>query len=65
MEKVEAIKLMREGEKITHTCFSEDEWMTITSTGQLLLEDGVECSLDEYFRFRIAGIWDDGYSLFN
>lgn len=63
MTKKEAIQLMREGKKVTHTYFSNDEWMTIKN-GKILLEDGVVCSLSEFFLWRQEEGWEDGYMLF-
>ena len=63
MTKIEAIELMRKGEKITHEWFSANEWMTIEN-GKILLEDGVKCSLYEFFSYRTNNSWDKGYSIF-
>lgn len=62
--KAQAIELMRKGQKVTHTWFSDDEWMTIEN-GKILLEDGVRCSLHEFFSYRTDKSWDSGYSIFN
>jgi hypothetical protein len=63
LTKQEAIKLMQEGKRITHRYFSADEWMTMNNKGYILLEDGVQCSLSEFFRWRTDETWNDGYSL--
>ncbi len=60
MTQEEAIVLMKQGVKVTHNYFSSNEWMTI-SQGQIILEDGVKCSINEFFSYRKAG-WEDGYS---
>lgn len=55
---------MQEGKRITHRNFSPDEWMTMSKGGAILLEDGVRCSLSEFFRWRTGESWEDGYSLY-
>ena len=64
MTKQEAIKSMQEGKRITHTHFDKSEWMTMNNKGYLLLEDGVQCSLTEFFRWRTDKSWDAGYSFY-
>lgn len=63
-KKHEAIKLMQQGKKVRHRNFSPNEWMTM-ERGSLLLEDGVRCSLTEFFMWRTDKSWDDGYLIFN
>ena len=62
MTKEEAIKAMSEGKKITHRYFSQDEWATI-SNGKILLEDGVQCSITEFFKWRKDPSFDTDWSL--
>jgi hypothetical protein len=64
MNKAEAIQAMREGKKVTHRYFSQDEWMTMEG-GQILLEDGVRCSQNQFWADRTSPEWEDGYSLFS
>lgn len=64
MSKEEAIQTMKEGKKVTHRFFASDEWMTIEN-GNLLLEDGVHISLEDFFNFRSDSLWEDGYELYN
>lgn len=63
MNKQEAIEAMQAGKKVTWKYFSDDEWMTIEN-GKIVLEDGVRCSPDEFWRSTDEG-WNDGYSLFS
>lgn len=63
MTKSEAIDAMKRGEKVTHRFFTPDEWMTIDNN-EILLEDGVKCSIEEFFHFRKDQYWDDGWSLY-
>lgn len=48
MTKIEAIHSMFKGNKVTHKHFNSDEWMTIKD-GKILLEDGVICTIGEFF----------------
>lgn len=64
MTKQEAIEQMKEGIKITHTYFAKDEWVTMNSRGEIVLEDGVICSPNEFWQWRKSDDWNDGYSLF-
>lgn len=63
MEKEEAIKLMKEGVKITHNWFSSNEFMTIDK-GEILLSDGNRCDYYEFFNSRFQNGWKEGYELF-
>ena len=62
--KEEAIKLMHQGIKITHRYFDPSEWMLINSKNQIELEDGVKCSIEEFFRYRNTECWDNGYKIY-
>lgn len=64
MNKAEAIEKMKAGEKLTHPYFSDDEWVTMVD-GQMLLEDGVKCSVLEFWRWRTDSSWDNNWSIFN
>jgi hypothetical protein len=57
MTKEEAIQEMRAGKKVTHRYFSPEEWVTMGTEGQIVLEDGVECSPEEFWQWRT----DDSY----
>jgi len=62
MEKLEAIKQMEAGVKITHRYFDPEEWMTMQD-GELVLEDGVKCNPKEFWNHRNSIEWADGYSI--
>ena len=64
MNKQEAIEQMKKGIKITHEWFSKDEWVTMNSRGEIVLEDGFICSPNEFWQWRTSGTWNNGYSLF-
>ena len=63
MTKEEAIKAMSEGKKVTHWCFSINEWMTMKD-GMIALEDGVVCPPKEFWQWRTDTVWNDGYEIF-
>ena len=63
MTKAQALDAMQSGQKITHRFFSPDEWMTIDN-GKILLEDGVRCMPNDFFKYRSDKSWNDGYSLY-
>jgi len=64
LTKQEAIQLMQEGKCITHRHFSPSEWMRMNKNGKILFEDGVECSVNEFFLWRKGESWESGYSIY-
>ena len=62
MNKKQAIKSMREGNKVTHTNFATGEWVTIKSS-KIVFEDGMSMTQKEFWSDRTDPSWDDGYSL--
>lgn len=62
MTKEEAIEAMNAGKKVTHRHFCKSEWMTIRN-GLIEFEDGVRCSMGEFWHFRKEECWQDGYSI--
>ena len=54
--KDEAIELMEQGVKMRHRHFSDHEWCTMEN-GKIVLEDGVKCSPDEFWRWRRQKSW--------
>lgn len=63
MNKAEAIQAMQDGKKVTHVSFTSDEWATMQN-GKILLEDGVRCSPAEFWRWRTAAGFDNGWEEF-
>lgn len=63
MTKQEAIGHMKEGRKVTHRFFTNDEWMKMEGN-KIVLEDGVTCDPEEFWRWRMHEAWNDGYSLY-
>lgn len=64
MTKSEALHYMASGHKVGHKYFSDDEWITINpENGNILLVDGSQCSVDEFFAYRTDKSFDEGYEL--
>jgi hypothetical protein len=64
MTKDEAFEALENGKKITHRLFDPDEWMTM-DFGLIVFEDGINCTEEEFFKFRQGKQWEDGYELFH
>jgi len=65
MNKAEAIKVMMSGKKVTHEYFTHDEWITSNKDGSVyILEDGVEISPAEFWRWRTDDCYNEGWELF-
>lgn len=64
MTKLEAIQAMRDGKKVRHYYFSPDEWMSLTSGGNFLLEDGVVCIPAEFWFWRTEKEWDTDWEIY-
>ena len=65
MTKAEAIVLMKQGVRVTHYNFTNNEWMKLGEDGDtIILEDGVKCSQLEFWRWRTDSSWSDGWELF-
>ena len=63
MNKEEAIKAMQEGKKITHTSFTDEEWMTMKD-GKILTEEGYLHPWVDFWYWRQEPIWEKNYSLY-
>lgn len=60
----DAKEAMRNGEKVTHQYFSDNEWMKGTSNPFMyMFEDGVKIAEGEFFRWRKTG-FTDGWEIF-
>lgn len=65
MTKGEAILAMCEGKKVTHEHFSAEEWVKSNQDGSIyILEDGVECSPAEFWRWRTDESYNTGWEIF-
>ena len=67
MSREDAIKLMKEGKKLTHSYFSFDEWITMKKSfieGWMIhLEDGVICTPEEFWKHRTEKEWDINWKI--
>lgn len=61
--KEEAIILMKQGEKLRHPYFSDDEWITMKGN-IVVMELGQECWASEFWRDRQSSGWENGWALF-
>ena len=65
MTKQEAITAMCEGKKVTHRYFTSDEWVKSNQNGTIyILEDGVECSSFEFWRWRTDEAYLSDWEIF-
>lgn len=65
MTKQEAIEAMKQGNKLTHTYFTDEEWVKSDQRGIVyILEDGVECSSYEFWRCRTDESYNEGLEIF-
>ena len=63
LTKEQAIALMKQGKKLTHRYFSDDEW--ITMRGNIIyMERGQECWASEFWRDRQGEQWETDWSLY-
>lgn len=63
MTKVEAIRLMEQGKKVTHRYFSPNEFATIKD-GQIVTEEGYSVPMKEFWAYRNVDGWNDGWEEF-
>ena len=64
MNKAEMLVALEGGYKVTHCSFTEEEWMMSDGGIGLVFEDGVRCSLSEFWEYRQDGRFEDGWSIF-
>ncbi len=62
MTKMEAVVAMKNGEKVTHRYFSEDEYVTIKD-GYYVFEDEVKCPPVEFWILRTGKEWLTDWSI--
>lgn len=60
--KEQAIKAMQQGRRVSHHFFAKGEWMAMVGN-EILLEDGVKCSQQEFWQWRKGAEWEDGYCI--
>ena len=52
MTKQEALDALKNGKRVRHYYFSEDEWVEQLNKNTYIFEDGCHCPVDEFWRFR-------------
>ena len=62
-DKVEAVALMMQGNRMTHENFSDNEWLTMEGT-KYLFEDGVICSPELFWADRQGSGWETGWTIY-
>lgn len=63
MTKDEAIQAMLKGEKVTHTTFTAEEWVTMTSPRDLLTEEGYTHNTALFWQHRNHPNFSKGWSI--
>ena len=63
MTKLEAIAAMREGKKVTHRYFTENEWITMQGY-MIVTEEGYKTPNYMFWKDRQIPAFDDGWSIF-
>lgn len=61
MTKDEAISKMKLGKRITHTSFTDSEFITIVN-GMIVDEKGYKFEIDDFFYYRQNAVFDTGWS---
>lgn len=64
MNRYEAAQALKEGKKLTHKYFSPDEWVMGIDDGYYLMEDGVQCTAAEFWKYRQQEFFNDGWELY-
>ena len=62
MTKHEALLALEEGKTLRHAYFSDTEWVT-KDGNQYLFEDGVYCSVREFWKYRDGDSWETGWEI--
>lgn len=63
MTKGEAILEMQKGKKVTHTYFTDDEWISCYD-GKVIDEIGMKLNWEEFWAHRQSPAFDKDWSLY-
>ena len=64
MTKIEALKALKHGYRLTHEYFTSEEW--VQEKGYLYeFEDGCLCSPSVFWNHRQQDSWNDNWSLYS
>lgn len=64
MTKEEAIQAMKDGKKVTHRYFTDDEYIFINEKGDIQTEDGAKVDPDEFWKYRQQIAFNEDWELF-
>lgn len=66
LTKAEAFEAMKQGKKVTHKYFTDNEWMKSDVTGMIYeFEDGVVCCRHEFWAWKDEKHFQTGWRIFN
>jgi hypothetical protein len=64
LTKEQAIALMKQGKKLTHRYFSDDEWITMRGN-MIVMENGCSCWNNLFWQDRQGEKWETDWSLYD
>lgn len=64
MLKQDALLALAEGKRITHTSFTDEEYVKQHTTHLYMFEDGVVTTVKEFWYIRTELPWADGWSIY-
>ena len=66
MSKDEAIQSMREGNKVTHFLFTDDEFISLATPNDFAYTDekGYRLPIGEFWQYRKSDVFQTGWELF-
>ena len=65
MTKLEAIKAMKAGAKVTHRYFEPKEWITMEGNLTIVTQEGYAISTTEFWILRNKPQWDLGWEIWS
>ena len=63
LSKSEAIDAVDSGHRVRHRLFTTGEFVEKGFLKDLIFEDGVQCSWNEFWKYRQIEAWDTGWEL--
>jgi len=64
MTKQEAIQEMKKEKKLTHTTFSDEEWITMAGLDTIVAEDGYTMAEEDFWKYRSSFIFQNNWNFF-
>jgi hypothetical protein len=64
MTFIQAVELMKQGKKLTHRYFSNNEWVTMQGNLTMIFEDGVKCTTQQFLMDRTDLAWAEDWEEF-